>query len=166
MKELNNEKGVNMKINKLFWIVMIILLFITISCAEPNMPRGSRNTIEDDILIYLRIGQPEITTSLLTLMFGALELPPRVIQEINLRVEQNLESMLIKQIPFYKKYYTHEDILELIRLFNSPIGQKFLRLSPIIANEASGVMEEFFEAIVEDVMNSLTPRERRELGWW
>jgi len=39
-------------------------------------------------------------------------------------------------IPIYEKYYTHEEIRQLIDFYNTPIGQKTIRVTPMVMQES------------------------------
>jgi uncharacterized protein len=61
------------------------------------------------------------------------------------------DSFLAGQVPdlmnrffeLYKKYYTHDEIKELIAFYKTPTGAKFARLTPTIGREGTMIGEEW-----------------------
>lgn len=72
--------------------------------------------------------------------------------------KSELVSLNEKIIPIYKKHFTHEEIKELIRFYESPIGTKMSKETPAITQEsmqlsqrwAMGLMKKMNDFMAEE----------------
>lgn len=58
--------------------------------------------------------------------------------------------------PIYDKYLTHQDVLEMIAFYESPVGQKFVRLQPVMTQELMEVGQDWGEAMGQEIFESLS----------
>lgn len=58
-------------------------------------------------------------------------------------------------IPIYDKYYTHEDILDLISFYESPAGRKSIEVQPDIIAETFVISQAWGEDIARRIMLQL-----------
>jgi hypothetical protein len=58
-------------------------------------------------------------------------------------------------IPIYDKYFSHDDIKELIQFYESPIGKKLLDVTPLMTQESYHIGEEWGQKLALDVLNEL-----------
>jgi len=57
--------------------------------------------------------------------------------------EATLPSLYDKMVPVYQKYYTHEEIKEMLNFYNSPLGKKISSNAGSITSEAMEVGQEW-----------------------
>jgi tetratricopeptide (TPR) repeat protein len=57
--------------------------------------------------------------------------------------------------PVYDKYFTHQDVLELIEFYETPIGQKLIRTQPLITNEAMEIGRVWGERKAQEIIQRL-----------
>jgi hypothetical protein len=69
--------------------------------------------------------------------------------------EVKVEDLIRLIIPIYDKYFTHDDIKELIKFYNTPIGKKVITLLPEITRESISVGQEWGRALGERIKNRL-----------
>ena len=69
--------------------------------------------------------------------------------------EVNTEDMIDIIIPIYEKYYTEEDIDQLIQFYNSPIGKKTVELTPFIMQESMQAGQAWGSELSLKVINKL-----------
>lgn len=69
--------------------------------------------------------------------------------------EVNTEDMIDIIIPIYEKYYTEEDIDQLIQFYNSPIGKKTVELMPFIMQESMQAGQAWGSELSLKVINKL-----------
>lgn len=66
------------------------------------------------------------------------------------------EEGLIKQIiPIYDKYYTEDDIDQLIAFYKTPIGKKTVEVLPAITQESMGVGQKWGMEAMEQITKKL-----------
>jgi hypothetical protein len=58
-------------------------------------------------------------------------------------------------VPSYEKYFTHADIKELIRFYESPIGKKLISVQPKIMQECMVAGQEWGRKLGEKVAKKL-----------
>jgi len=63
-------------------------------------------------------------------------------------------------VPIYDKHFSHEDVKELIKFYQSPIGQKLVREQPGIVTESMAAGQKWGQHIAADVLKRL-----REKGY-
>jgi hypothetical protein len=71
------------------------------------------------------------------------------------RSKMNIDSFVDLFIPLYDRYFSHDDIKELIRFYESPVGKKMLEVTPIITQESFGIGQEWGQRIGQEVLNEL-----------
>ena len=54
---------------------------------------------------------------------------------LNIVFTKSIDSLYVKSIPIYKKYYSNDEILQLIDFYKTPIGQKSLVVLPDLSKE-------------------------------
>jgi hypothetical protein len=83
---------------------------------------------------------------------------PNINQEYWTEFEKkfNTEELLINLIiPIYEKYYTEEDIDQLISFYNTPIGKKMIATAPLIMQESMTVGQNWGMQIAEKIAKEL-----------
>ena len=53
--------------------------------------------------------------------------------------EAKADDLVDLVVPIYAKYYTDDDILQLIAFYKTPIGQKTIQILPALSKESMGV---------------------------
>ncbi len=57
----------------------------------------------------------------------------------------DINGIIENLVPVYDNYYTEEELKELVRFYESPIGQKFIEVSPEIMLESAQASVEYFQ---------------------
>ena len=57
----------------------------------------------------------------------------------------NAEEIIERLIPLYDKYYTEEELWDIIQFYESPAGKKAIEATPKIMKESIGVSLEYFK---------------------
>lgn len=63
--------------------------------------------------------------------------------EFKKEFDATLPSLYDKMADTFMKNYTHDDVKKIIEFYNSPIGKKIQKNTPIILNEQGSAMEEW-----------------------
>lgn len=126
------------------------LLFLTSGGhAEPRAPEVSE-AFERDVRrlieitrtheLGLRIGRAISQQMYNALVHSRPDLPDRaydVMDEVAFELFQSeTDSLVDEMVPLYVEHYSHEEVRELIRFYESPIGRKSLEVTPTLMNEA------------------------------
>lgn len=85
---------------------------------------------------------------------------PESKKEMFLRMEKELmkgiDEINEKLLPIYKKYLTYEDLLGLIKFYKTPLGKKFVRVTPPIQKESMKIGAEWGEEIAKKIREKMT----------
>ena len=65
-------------------------------------------------------------------------------QQVNLSQVYNVDEIIKQLIPVYDKYYSEAEINKLIEFYQSPLGQKMIETSPLVAQEVFKVSKDYF----------------------
>ncbi|MDR1626705.1 MAG: DUF2059 domain-containing protein [Spirochaetia bacterium] len=63
-------------------------------------------------------------------------------------------------IPIYAKYYSHDEIMQLIEFYQSPIGRKTIELTPAITEESMAISMEWALRLSQQLIEAM-----REKGY-
>lgn len=69
--------------------------------------------------------------------------------------EVHSDELIDLVVPIYDKYYTREEIAELTRFYQSPIGQKTIQVLPKLSAEAIDAGQEWGRIVAERAMKKL-----------
>lgn len=65
--------------------------------------------------------------------------------------EINADTMVSMVIPIYEKYYTDEEILQMIAFYETPVGKKVIATLPDIMKESMAIGQEWGKQVGEKV---------------
>lgn len=74
--------------------------------------------------------------------------------------EVHSDELVDLVIPIYDKYYTHDEIQELMHFYQSPVGQKTIKVLPKLSAEAIDAGQEWGRMVADRAMRKL-----REKGY-
>jgi uncharacterized protein len=74
--------------------------------------------------------------------------------------EVHSDELIDLVIPIYDKYYTHEEIQELTHFYQTPVGQKTIKVLPKLSAEAIDAGQEWGRMVADRAMRKL-----REKGY-
>jgi hypothetical protein len=58
-------------------------------------------------------------------------------------------------VPIYKKYYTHDEIKDLIKFYKTPIGQKTISVMPSVTQDAMAAGQTWGQEIAMKVLEKM-----------
>lgn len=76
-------------------------------------------------------------------------------EEMNKTTMNDLITMLV---PVYSKHLTIDDLNELIKFYESPVGQKYAEKNPLIVQESMQVGQAWGEKIATELLNKLNEK--------
>lgn len=74
------------------------------------------------------------------------------------RKEANMEELQNLIIPIYEKYYTEEELTQLIAFYESPLGRKLIQSLPQVMQESMKVGEAWGKAMGERIYKKLVEK--------
>jgi hypothetical protein len=138
---------------------LVVFLFAIALCTASAQQSAADSAKKQDILTLLRLsGSAELGIQALDQMLTSFEeVFPEVPMEFwnDFRNEASASTLLDMMIPIYDKYYTHEDIRELIKFYESPVGRKMTETMPLILQESMEAGQEWGRDLGEKVMQRL-----------
>jgi tetratricopeptide (TPR) repeat protein len=81
------------------------------------------------------------------------EVPQQLWDEISVALAP--EDLVSLFAPIYDRYFTHQDVLELIDFFETPLGQKLIRTQPMITQEALEIGQVWGERKAQEILERL-----------
>ena len=70
-------------------------------------------------------------------------------------LKTSLNELTQMLIPVYSKYMTQEDLKELIKFYETPVGNKFAKNTPLIMQESMQIGQQWGMKIGEDFANKM-----------
>ena len=135
--------------------ILFLLVFIIVISGH-NIHAQTKN---DDILKLLSISETgkiaEQTLDLLIPQFQQLIPGIPDIFWIRFRSKLNINALLLECIPAYNKYYTHDEIKQLLIFYESPLGRKMIEVAPFIQEETMYVGQQWGEQLGYEIVNEL-----------
>jgi hypothetical protein len=115
-------------------------------------------TKNDDIVRLLRIsGSDKMSEQVFDAMILQFNTLPGVPNEFWVRFRQriNFDDLLYQMIPIYDRYYTHDEIKQLIAFYGSPLGRKMVEVAPSIMQESMAIGQSWGERLGQNIVNEL-----------
>ena len=137
----------------------IIILIVAISIG---MLYGQLNEEKKrDIERYIEVSnQKDQFIQLMDMMFeqyiDMLDIvPPEAWEAIRGSISSETDEIIDLLVPVVDKYFTHDDIRELIKFYESPIGKKLNDVTPQMMPELYEIGSNWGESLAEDILNKL-----------
>lgn len=77
-------------------------------------------------------------------------------------IGESLDDLMDEVIPIYEKYFTHEEILEIIAFHESPIGKKSIEVMPQLMAESMQVAQRWAMTVMPEVREKVSEQMREE----
>jgi hypothetical protein len=134
---------------KVFLSVIIVTLFANFNIAIANTDQLTAQKKKDIIALMYLSGADGMALQMAQMMNNAMiplikkaneDVPEKAINVLEeesmnvMRAEMN--SMMEIMVPIYSKYYTHDDILELIKFYQTDLGKKTVKVTPSLMSES------------------------------
>jgi hypothetical protein len=71
------------------------------------------------------------------------------------KAELNTDEMLNQLIPIYSKYYTNDEIKQMIAFYETPLGKKTIAVLPQITRESTAIGQQYGIAAAERALKKL-----------
>ncbi|MCW5621545.1 MAG: DUF2059 domain-containing protein [Burkholderiales bacterium] len=83
-------------------------------------------------------------------------------EEVDAVVSANMDDLKAGVIPIYHKHFTGRDIEEMIEFYSTPLGQKTIRLLPVLMSESMQVGEQWGRSLAPAIEQQVKARLRKE----
>jgi hypothetical protein len=135
--------------------LLLFLIFIT----EISTFGIYGQTKNDDILKLLKIsGSGKLAEQIMDAMIPQIQqLVPDIPDTfwIKFKEKLNVDDLLYSCIPAYNKYYTHDEIKQLITFYESSLGKRSVEVTPFLMQETMAVGQKWGEKLGQDIINEL-----------
>jgi hypothetical protein len=132
---------------------LVFAVFFVIGIGVSGICGQTKN---DDIVKMLRVsGSDKMSSQMFDNMMAQFKpLMPNA-NWAQIKKKANLDGLLYECVPVYDKYYTHDEIKELIKFYESPLGRKMVDTNPLILNETMAIGQRWGEKLTQIIMSEL-----------
>ena len=135
---------------------LIFVLAIIIGTSAFGIYGQTKN---DDILKLLRVsGANKLADQMMTAIIPQFkQLVPGIPDAfwVKFRQKLNMDELLFACVPAYSKFYSHDEIKQLIRFYESPIGKRMVEVTPLLTQETMAIGQKWGEKLGQDIVNEL-----------
>jgi hypothetical protein len=125
-------------------MIQSLLFLILLNFSPQEIQKPAKVEPDPEKLVDVRklmelTGSKKLGEQVLNQMFLQLKNQlPKVPEKFwqDLRQSLNINEMLESMVPVHAKYFTHEEVKELIRFYESPVGRKLTEATPKISEES------------------------------
>ena len=134
-----------------------VLVFVLLSAITTFAVYGQ--TKNDDIVKLLRIsGTDKLADQMMDAMIPQFQqLVPDIPKAFwdKFRAKLNIDDLLFACVPAYSKYYTHDEIKQLILFYESPLGKRMVEVAPLLTQETMAIGQKWGEKLGQEIVNEL-----------
>jgi len=135
---------------------IIFVFILVIGTSFLNVYGQTKN---DDIIKLLKIsGSDKLADQMMIAMIPQFKKIVPSIPDIfweKFKEKLNMDDFLYLCVPIYSKYYTHDDIKQLIKFYESPLGKKMVEVTPLLSQETMVIGQKWGEKLGQDIVNEL-----------
>lgn len=70
------------------------------------------------------------------------------------------DELIEMTVPVYEKYFSHDDIKELIEFYESPIGRKLVKAQPMIIRDSMEIGSQWGRNLAQQIVQELRARQQ------
>ncbi len=75
---------------------------------------------------------------------------------------EQMPQLLEQMVPVYARHFTHDEVKGLIAFYRSPVGKKFVKEAPALAQEGSTVGQAWGESLAPELASRIEARLKKE----
>lgn len=158
---------------------LVACFAFTLSSSTFLFAQGQDDTFRKDVMKLLDLtGSTKIGVQMATLVSGqfldgmkkanpsvpgkAIDLAKELLNEEFAKAFESPDGLTPQLIPIYMKHFTHEEVLGLIRFYETELGRKTVSVMPQVMQEAAGVGQAWAEANIPRILGAINDRLRAE----
>lgn len=130
--------------------------------GRSDQSAGARSKEGDIRKLLTATGAGKLGEELMGQMFASLrssmkQVPESVWDEITgeFKAEFTAEKLIELNVPIYSRYYTHDEIRQLISFYESPLGRKVTSVTPMLFKDAYEVGMAHGQAVMRRILERL-----------
>jgi hypothetical protein len=116
-------------------------------------------TKNDDIIKLLRVsGSDKMADQMMAALIPQFkQIVPDIPDAFWVRFKQkiNIDELVLACVPAYSKYYTHDEIKQLIKFYESPLGKRMVEVTPLLTQETMAIGQKWGEKLGQEIVNEL-----------
>ncbi len=151
-----------MNMTKLPHNIVAIILFLLItstSCTTLSDKSKETSSMKEDVIRLLEVTESiALSKQMLLPMLDTLsQTNPEIPQEIWKRLYDSFDADLIisEIVPLYLKYFTHEDIKNMLDFYTSPTGEKTIEIMPALIQESMVIGQALGRRVMQEIIEDL-----------
>jgi len=82
-------------------------------------------------------------------------IPADVKRTFKSKFESRINDFVNQLIPIYDKHFTHDDIKNIIKFYETPTGKKMIKATPLITQESFAIGQKWGQDLAQDIVNDL-----------
>ena len=146
-------------------MIMICMAVVTVnfSVYSQNISPAKRQ----DILKMIEVTEMRAQmTQMFDLMFTSMleSMGPGVSDNLKTAIKSKFQSsvddLINSVVPVYDKHLTHDDIKQIVRFYESSVGKKMIKVTPLITQEAFAIGEKWGQNLAQDIVAELMKLQR------
>jgi hypothetical protein len=133
-----------------------VIIFSSQSFSQTTAANANANEHAKELLKVM--GSAQLAKQMMDMMIASYKQNlPDVPNEFwdEFQKEVSINDLLEMIAPIYTKYYTDDELLQLIAFYKSPLGQKLTEKLPLITQESYSVGEEWGKKIGQKAIDKL-----------
>jgi hypothetical protein len=140
-------------------VVMLVTLIPMLSVSAESQPKADAAAKRADIKRMIEItGASKIALQIMRQMIAAFKkdakgVPDQFWDDFMAEVDPN--ELVDLYVLIYDKHFTHDDIKQLIKFYETPVGQKLIKSLPAITQESMSAGMEWGQRIARKVRQRL-----------
>ena len=139
-------------------LIIIAFTFTGAIAQQPDTTKPSADKVRDITHLLLLMGNREQAQFLLEsaiASYGQVMPEAKKAEWEKIKAQFSPDEFLDALVPVYHRHFTHQDIKDLIVLFESPAGKKFIEKMPEVSNESYEASEKWATSVGKRVTAKL-----------
>lgn len=141
---------------RLRWLGLLAACCVLLIPAPAHAEWPGMTQKERDIEKLVRLsGQADASVQVMDEMLSdmkemAPEVPAAIWREYRRRL--TADAFIQISVKVYDRHFTHEEIQQLVRFYETPLGRKLVRVTPAMTRESMLLGEEIGERVMQDIL--------------
>ena len=139
-------------------LICLILLACVVANAEPPANTEKIQNIKKLIDLQGGLGSMKgnIDATIAALREKGLKLPPQYLESMKKEIDDKfLNDLINRLVGVYDKHLTDEQVAEMLKFYDSPVGRQIVKAMPEITKEANQIAQECGQLCSGQVMDKL-----------
>lgn len=140
-----------------------VMLFLVTTVSSPVFAQTQTQTQNSEKINHIKelisiTGARDVTQQILNQSVDAMksqftQVPQKFWDEF--RAEVSADELINRLIPIYNKYFTEQDIKQLIVFYQTPLGKKLISVNPQVARDSLIVGQQYGKEVAQTAIQKL-----------